>query len=183
MRRLDKQIIGSGDWLTLARVYYEGHDGVTRTWETVNRKNSRGAVGILATMKDTGELVLIRQYRPPLDRFAIEFPAGLIDDGEEPGEAALRELREETGYKGELKKISDRAYSSPGLTDEFLIFARVEIDPAVQGEIQTDFDEAESIETFLVAPENLHAFLENARKNGDVVDAKVVAYAFSTDLL
>ncbi|MBR1998961.1 MAG: hypothetical protein IJ992_00450, partial [Lentisphaeria bacterium] len=68
-------------------------------------------------------------------------------------------------------------------TDEFLIFARVEIDPAVQGEIQTDFDEAESIETFLVAPEKLHAFLENARKNGDVVDAKVVAYAFSTDLL
>ena len=183
MRRIEKQTIGSGDWLTLARIYYEGHDGVTRTWETVNRKNSRGAVGILATMKDSGEIVLIRQYRPPLDRFAIEFPAGLIDDGEEPGEAALRELREETGYKGELKKLSDRAYSSPGLTDEFQIFARVEIDPAVQGEIQTDFDEAESIETFLVAPDKLNEFLENARRNGDVVDAKVVAYAFSTDLV
>ena len=45
MRRIEKQTIGSGDWLTLARIYYEGHDGVTRTWETVNRKNSRGAVG------------------------------------------------------------------------------------------------------------------------------------------
>ena len=97
MRRIEKQTIGSGDWLTLARIYYEGHDGVTRTWETVNRKNSRGAVGILATMKDSGEIVLIRQYRPPLDRFAIEFPAGLIDDGEEPGEAALRELRGRCG--------------------------------------------------------------------------------------
>ena len=137
--------------------------------------------GVYGEEKD--KVVLIRQYRPPLDRFAIEFPAGLIDDGEEPGEAALRELREETGYKGELKKLSDRAYSSPGLTDEFLIFARVEIDPAVQGEIQTDFDEAESIETFLVAPDKLNEFLENARRNGDVVDAKVVAYAFSTDLV
>lgn len=183
MKRLDKKIISSGDWLTLARIYYEGHDGVTRTWETVNRKNSRGAVGILATMKGTGEIVLIRQYRPPLDRFAIEFPAGLIDEGEEAGVAALRELREETGYKGTLLKVSERAYSSPGLTDEFLIFARVEIDPAIQGEIQTDFDESESIETFLVAPGQLSAFLETAQKNGDVVDAKVMAYAFSTGLM
>lgn len=183
MKRLDKKIIGCGDWLTLARIYYEGHDGVTRTWETVNRKNSRGAVGILAAMKGTGELVLIRQYRPPLDRFAIEFPAGLIDEGEDAGTAALRELREETGYKGTLLKVTERAYSSPGLTDEFLIFARVEIDPAAQGELQTDFDESESIETFLVAPDQLNDFLENAQKNGDVVDAKVMAYAFSIGLL
>lgn len=183
MKRLDKKMIGSGDWLSLARIYYEGHDGVTRTWETVNRKNSRGAVGILATMKGSGEIVLIRQYRPPLDRFAIEFPAGLIDDGEDAGTAALRELREETGYKGTLLKVTERAYSSPGLSDEFLIFARVEIDPALQGEIQTDFDESESIETFLVSPDQFSDFLENAQKNGDAVDAKVMAYAFSIGLM
>ncbi|MBO5959602.1 MAG: NUDIX hydrolase [Lentisphaeria bacterium] len=181
-RMIEKKTLAGGDWLVLAKIYYEGHDGVTRTWESVNRQNSRGAVGILATVKDSGEIVLIRQYRPPLDKFVIEFPAGLIDPGEDPATAALRELREETGYKGALLHVSDRAYSSPGLTDEYLVFARIEIDPAAQDEIVTDFDEAESIETFLVPPADLNGFLENARRNGDAVDAKVMAYAFAREL-
>ncbi len=175
MKRLGKEMIGAGNWLCLSLLRYQGHDGAERTWETVARKNSRGAVGILATVKKTGEIVLIRQYRPPVDCYVIEFPAGLIDDGEEPEEAALRELREETGFTGKLLEISPKAYSSPGLTDEFLIFAKIE----VQEKGETDFDESESIETFLVKPEDLAGFLEDARSRGDVIDAKVMAYAFA----
>ena len=155
--------LGYGKFLYLRELEYTDHRGLPRKWESCDRTGEGAGCFIFAKIVPDNEVLLIRQYRPPLDRFAIEFPAGLIDDGEEPGEAALRELREETGYKGELKKLSDRAYSSPGLTDEFLIFARVEIDPAVQGEIQTDFDEAESIETFLVAPDKLNEFLENVK--------------------
>jgi 8-oxo-dGTP pyrophosphatase MutT (NUDIX family) len=42
--------------------------------------------------------VLEKQYRPPLGKMVIEVPAGLVDAGESPEEAAVRELREETGY-------------------------------------------------------------------------------------
>ncbi len=175
MKRLKKEIIGAGKWLCLSELHYLGHDGVERTWETVARQNSRGAVGILAAMKDSGEIVLIRQYRPPVDCFVIEFPAGLIDDGETPESAAIRELREETGFTGKLLEITQRAYSSPGLTDEFLIFAKIEVD----GKTETDFDESESIETFLVKPEDLNGFIAQARSRGDAIDAKVMAYAFA----
>lgn len=47
-----------------------------------------------------GELVMVEQWRPPLQRVTLELPAGIIDPGETPEQAAVRELREETGYGG-----------------------------------------------------------------------------------
>ena len=44
------------------------------------------------------------QFRPPIEKLSIELPAGLIDPGESAGEAALRELKEETGYTGVEEK-------------------------------------------------------------------------------
>jgi ADP-ribose pyrophosphatase len=46
--------------------------------------------------------MIIVQYRPPVEAFCVEFPAGLIDEGESPEQAAVRELREETGYSGKV---------------------------------------------------------------------------------
>lgn len=58
--------------------------------------------------KPTGpELLLEKQFRPPADKIVVEFPAGLVDAGESPEEAAVRELLEETGYVGTV--IPDRS--------------------------------------------------------------------------
>ena len=46
--------------------------------------------------------MIIVQYRPPVEAFCVEFPAGLIDEGESPEQAAVRELKEETGYSGKV---------------------------------------------------------------------------------
>lgn len=64
-----------------------------------------GIVAILS--KPTGsEIVLQKQYRPPLDKIVIEVPAGLVDTGESPEQAAVRELKEETGYVGTIDESS-----------------------------------------------------------------------------
>ena len=75
-------------------------------------------------------LVVISQYRAPVDRVCLEFPAGLIDGEEEPELAALRELKEETGYVGKVTSCSKAiplAYE-PGLTNSCFALVSMEVD-------------------------------------------------------
>lgn len=81
--------------------------GKLRTWESAERstrpENSTiDGVGIVAILeKPSGpELLLQKQFRPPINKVVIEVPAGLVDEGESAEESAVRELREETGYVG-----------------------------------------------------------------------------------
>ena len=68
------------------------------------------------------KLVLERQYRPAIGRWLYELPAGLIEKGEEPIEAARRELKEETGFTAASIEHAFSSYSSPGLSDEIVHF-------------------------------------------------------------
>ena len=81
-------------------------------WEIVEHKD---AVAIIAVRE--GRVLMVRQYRPAIKRETLELPAGLIEPGESPLEAARRELREEAGFDAELKELFS-FYSSPGFTDE-----------------------------------------------------------------
>lgn len=76
-----------------------------------------GAVAVV-TLKE-GELILVRQYRYALAKETLEIPAGKIDVGEEPQACATRELREETGYHGDLEFLGS-FNTSPGFADELI---------------------------------------------------------------
>lgn len=60
---------------------------------------------ILRHPKKAPSTVILLQYRPPVEAFCVEFPAGLIDEGESPEQAAVRELKEETGYEGKVGDV------------------------------------------------------------------------------
>lgn len=68
------------------------------------------------------ELLLQKQYRPPIDKVVIEVPAGLIDAGETVEECAVRELKEETGYVGVAEQTSSVMYNGRSLSSSSFIF-------------------------------------------------------------
>ena len=74
-------------------------------------------VGILALTEER-RVVLVRQYRPAIEQFTLELPAGLVDAGESPAETARRELLEETGYlAGEIETIGEMSTDTGRLSN------------------------------------------------------------------
>jgi ADP-ribose pyrophosphatase len=75
---------------------------------------------VVACRPKTDQIILIRQYRYSIDDDLLELPAGRIEKGEEPFEAAKRELTEETGYQAKKWKELSRMYTAPGFCNEML---------------------------------------------------------------
>lgn len=67
-------------------------------WEYVKRNTSTGNIVSVLAITENKEVILVEQFRIPVNKYVLECPAGLIDDGEEPLVAIKRELLEETGY-------------------------------------------------------------------------------------
>ncbi|KAL8219083.1 UNVERIFIED_CONTAM: hypothetical protein K2H54_004358, partial [Gekko kuhli] len=94
-------------------------------WESVKRTTRRegvsaDGVAVIPVLQRTLHydcVVLVKQFRPPMGVYCLEFPAGLIDENESPESAALRELEEETGYKGDILECSPALCLDPGLTN------------------------------------------------------------------
>lgn len=93
-RFLDREVRLSGGFLTVVRDRVGLPDGGEATREFILHPGAVAVVPIL----DDGRLVMIRQYRHPVGRVLLEWPAGKIDPGEPVLACAVRELREETGY-------------------------------------------------------------------------------------
>jgi ADP-ribose diphosphatase len=86
-------------------------DGVEREFEI----KVEAPTAVVVALTDDDQVVLVREFRPGLEESLLEVPGGLVDDGEEPHDAARRELLEETGYAGDLRHVgtmADCAYST-----------------------------------------------------------------------
>lgn len=128
-----------------------------------------GAVAIVA-VRD-GHVALIRQYRPAVDRMMLEIPAGVLEPGEDPKEAAARELAEETGLlAGNLVRVGG-LYASPGYSAEYLhVYLASDL-----GEGETCFDPGEQIDELIwMTPEQM----TEAIRRGELQDAKTIAALF-----
>lgn len=154
---------------------WEGRFIVAKTkgkWEYVSRARNIRAAAIVAI--EDGHVLLVEQYRVPLDRNCLELPAGLIGDeteGEAVETAAARELEEETGYRP--AKITDLGYycSSPGMVSEGFNLLRAE---GLEKVSEGGGVEGENIVVHRVALEMLPAFVAEKRAEGVAIDVRLI---------
>lgn len=153
-----------GRYLTLVE-----HDN----WEYVTRSNAH-AVAVIIALTAAGELVLVEQYRRPVNARVIELPAGLVGDQSDPNEpvlkAAGRELIEETGFEAGSLSLIMECPSSAGMTDEIVSFVRAhDLSKIGAG----GGDESEDIEVHLVPPETADNWLDQQQAAGKLLDPKI----------
>ncbi|MGG1248180.1 ADP-ribose pyrophosphatase [Bacillus spizizenii] len=165
-KTISKEQIFSGKVIDLYVEDVELPNGKTSKREIVKHP---GAVAILA-VTDEGKIIMVKQFRKPLERAIVEIPAGKLEKGEEPEYTALRELEEETGYTAKkLTKIT-AFYTSPGFADEIVhVFLAEELSVL---EEKRELDEDEFVEVMEVTLEDALKLVESR----EVYDAKT-AYA------
>ncbi len=122
---------------------------------------------VLLPVDRDGSVIMVRQYRHAVARALLELPAGAIDPGETPEQAAGRELREETGCAaGRLEKLGG-FYAAPGYLTEYLHFFRatgLEPDPLTA-------EDTDEIEVVPVKPAEIQGLVAS----GEICDSKTLA--------
>lgn len=181
-------------WISTKRIEWVGGDGRTRFWESVERttrpqEDGQGnscerydadAVALVAkTRGDDSQILLIKQFRPPLGKYCLEMPAGLIDPGETPEAAALRELKEETGYTAHIVSMSPVVFNDPGITNAnmMLCICDIDLDLDVNKDVKQDCHDGEDIETLWAPHQGLLEFLLQKRDESTEIDARLLMYA------
>ncbi|PSJ31831.1 hypothetical protein UF10_04245 [Peptostreptococcus russellii] len=151
-------------FLNVFEIFYETKLGNQKKWIVASRKNLNSykkmlfkeesikidAVLIAAIDESRGSLVLIKEFRMPINDYVYSLPAGLIDEGEDIYVAAKREMKEETGlelYDIDENSSCKKSFASVGMSDESLAL----VYGKARGEVSTELqEESEIIESIYV---------------------------------
>lgn len=169
-RTISSQTIYEGKIITLKVDQVELPNGKTASREIVTHP---GAVAVMA-ITDDNRLVVVRQFRKPLERAIVEIPAGKLEPGEKPDVCAHRELEEETGYTAREMKHVASFYTSPGFADELIHLYRT--DGLTAGEAKPDEDEFVEL---------MHITVDEAQQliaSGEIRDAKTIMAVYAWQL-
>lgn len=163
-------------FISLYNIKYLNKKNKEKSWTVASRKKKEvlegiylegkkdkvDAVIICAYHKDNKKLVIIKEFRVPINKYIYELPAGLVDSDDNHFENTVRrELKEETGLdlvSINESKSHDKVYLSPGMTDESVAFVSCIVD----GEVSKDYlEDDEDIEAILVSQEDAIKYLES----------------------
>lgn len=161
--RIDRKLIHKGKIVTFYEDTMKMPNGNTTTWDFLEH---RGAAAIVAEDED-GKLLMVRQYRGPVDRETLEIPAGGLNAGEDFKTCAMRELEEETGYRTEDSKLLLDLYTTAAFCNEKIeIYYTDKIIPSHQN---LDEDEYVAIERYTIDE------LTDMILDGTIRDAKTIS--------
>ncbi len=159
------------------RLYYQGRkfrfevshlrlaNGVEGEWECI--RHPGGALAVPVTPE--GKLVLVDQYRIPLQQRLLEFPAGTVESDESPAVTIEREIKEEIGYHAKKWRDLGKFALAPGYSDEYIYpFLATDLEKLETPPAQ---DEDEDIEVVLYTPEELEQLIHSGSSN---LDAKSI---------
>lgn len=157
--------ICSGDWIDLKR---------RGTFEFASKSRGLGVVVVVPLLPDN-KIILIEQYRPPVDANVIELPAGLWGDvytSETAEAAADRELLEETGYRADKIEALASVVTSGGLTDEIVhMFVATGLNKTGKG----GGIESEKINVHVIDRFEIDEWLLDQEVKGKLIDCRVWA--------
>ncbi|MEX2462091.1 MAG: NUDIX hydrolase [Paenibacillaceae bacterium] len=165
-KTIKTEMIFQGKIISLQVDHVELPNGQITTREIIRHP---GAVCVLALLDD--KMLVVEQYRKPLGKTQVEIPAGKLEPGEDPLEAAGRELEEETGYHCDELRLICSYYTSPGFADELIHFYVAE--NLVKGQI--NLDEDEFLECEAITLEQAQQYIVEKR----ISDAKTIAAVYA----
>lgn len=166
---LDKALQWEGKYLRSFALRFINSKGKPILWEMIERVKCNGIACVVPITQDK-KVVIIKQFRPAVGKFVIEFPSGLNDKDEPLINVAKRELLEETGYKTDtLIEIAAGPVSS-GLSSEVLtIFLAKD----VYHNGSQELDDAEEIEVITVPMDRFNEELKGLISDDTYVDLKL----------
>jgi ADP-ribose pyrophosphatase len=165
------QKIHQGKFITRYNLEYETENGRAKTYEMISRNPDLDsyeklhdghvdAVVMILHDKSGEQILLSREFRMATGEWVYNFPAGLIDKGEDAASAAARELREETGlHLDHIEEIWLESYSAVGFSNE----KNIVITGEASGEIRPSDSDMEEIEAFWYTKAEIRALLKAAR--------------------
>ena len=173
--------LSKNKYLSLYSADYTNKKGNLKNWIIASRKSLEDienkffnyeedkidAVVIIAKHVDEDKLVVIRQFRVPINDYVIELPAGLVDGSESFEEAVRRELKEETGLdliEIDREATKEKVYISVGMTDESIALVKCTCNGVVS---QENLEEYEDIEVVMLNKEEAKELI-NSNENIDV---------------
>ncbi|KAG0680340.1 hypothetical protein C6P40_003476 [Pichia californica] len=173
-------------FINLEKLEYISPTGKKGLWE-IARRTTRpkdlicDAVIIIPVLKYANgdkELVFVRQFRPPTGGVCVEFPAGLVDPSDTIEECALRELKEETGFVGDIRKKTNVIWSDPGLSDANSVIVWVDVDMEKEENKNPipHWMDNEVIEVVNVKTGDLEKTMDEWFEQGYMIDTKIQAF-------
>jgi ADP-ribose pyrophosphatase len=188
----------SGKWLRFKLADYENNGSIIENYEYIERTTRKGnfdGVDVLGIVtypitKQPKKVLLISNYRPPINKYVIQFPAGLLDHEGDGIDDAIRETKEETGFCAKrtfnlldihpIPQLSPILYGDPWKSNECGKLAILEIDgdSKENKNIKQELEASESIQAHLFDfhPDLLSKLLIFAETNDFAIEGKVYSY-------
>lgn len=171
-KELEKKQVNDFRIFKACMIKSEAPDGRIKEFVQLDSPHWINVVGLVKNDKGEDCFLMVRQFRHGSGTLTLEFPAGLVDPGEKPEAAAVRELSEETGYKAEKFILIGSANPDPAFMNNtsFTYFA---VNPTRETEQSLDDDEIIDVE-MIPLPQ-----FEKDMGNGEFINAiSILAYAF-----